>query len=141
VPHHDDPEHKGSAFLEAAVEAEYETGHRELTEAAARRGVARRIVRVVAGFMLVGVGIAAVPLPGPGWLIIVVGLSILPFAWAERTIQLIRRRVPGVPEDGRVPARTWVVMGVLVVGSTLVGVFLGDEIVGWLRDGWQSVMG
>ena len=42
---------------------------------------------------LIGVGLAGLLLPGPGWVMIIFGLSLLPFAWAERTVLLIRRKV------------------------------------------------
>ena len=86
-------------IVEAAYEAERETGRREETEEELRRGVIIRLARMVGGFVLIGVGISLLVLPGPGWVMIVIGLSLLPFAWAERTIRAIRRRVPGIPED------------------------------------------
>ena len=83
---------------EAAIEAEFQTGKHEETVAEAERHVAVRLARMIAGFTLIVAGAAAIILPGPGWLMIVLGLSLLPFAWAQRTIRLIRRRIPGIPE-------------------------------------------
>jgi len=79
---------------EAAIQAEFETGHREETEGEAKRGVVRRMATIVGGFLIVGVGIAAIPLPGPGWLIVLVGLTLLSreFDWAERWLETVRRR-------------------------------------------------
>ena len=128
-----------SPFMRAAIEAEYATGRREETEAEARRGVFERIARIIGGFALIGVGIAALPLPGPGWVIIIIGLSILPFAWTENLIRTIRRKVPGIPEDGRISPWAWVVMGVLVVGSTGIGIFFGPEIIEWVGDLWSAI--
>ncbi|MFI5178405.1 MAG: PGPGW domain-containing protein, partial [Vicinamibacterales bacterium] len=44
-----------------------------------------RAFKVVAGFTLLGVGVAMLVLPGPGWLTIALGLALLAgeFAWAE----------------------------------------------------------
>jgi uncharacterized protein (TIGR02611 family) len=118
---------------EAAEEAERQTGVHEETEEQLRRSLHIRVARIVAGFVVMALGVAALPLPGPGWLIIIFGLNLLPFAWAERTIRLIRRKVPGVPEEGNVPVHTWVTMGVLTVAATTISVVWGDDIGSWVR--------
>ena len=48
--------------------------------------VLRRIVVAVVGFILLGVGIALLVLPGPGLLVIAAGIAVLAleFPWAER---------------------------------------------------------
>ncbi len=123
----------------AAFEAERRTGRAEETEEELRRGVAIRIARMVGGFLLIGIGIALLPLPGPGWLTIVIGLSLLPFAWAERTILLIRQKVPGIPDEGRIPPRTWVIMGLLTATFVAASILLGDVIGRWLSDTWSAI--
>ena len=100
VPHHEyDPQHPlrsaRQRIGESAIQAEFETGRREETLEEARAGAIRRTFRAVGGFMVIGIGIALLPLPGPGWLVIILGLSMLPFAWAERTILMIRQKIPG----------------------------------------------
>jgi uncharacterized protein (TIGR02611 family) len=47
---------------------------------------ARKVGVFVAGWLIVIVGLILVPLPGPGWAIVFVGLSLLSteFAWAAR---------------------------------------------------------
>ena len=47
------------------------------------------------GALVVGLGLAAIPLPGPGWLIVFGGLFVLAteFVWAERLLQFARRHV------------------------------------------------
>lgn len=124
---------------EAALEAERETGHHEETLEEAQHSLALRAARAIGGFALVGVGIALLPLPGPGWIVIVVGLSLLPFAWAERTIRLIRRRIPGVPEDGSIPASTWVVMGLIVATATVVSILFGRQLGQWIDGLWSDL--
>lgn len=62
------------------------------------RGVRRALWRVgvgLVGALLVGGGIALVPLPGPGWGIVIVGLGVLAteFAWADSALQRLRRVV------------------------------------------------
>jgi hypothetical protein len=126
--------------LTAAVyEAERETGDRETSIEEVRRSLALRGVRMVGGFVLIGVGVSLLVLPGPGWIMIVIGLSLLPFAWAERTIRTIRRKVPGVPEDGTIPARTWVVIGLVTVGAIVISFLFGEQIGSWVGDAWSSL--
>jgi uncharacterized protein (TIGR02611 family) len=118
---------------DAAEEAERQTGRLERTDEEVDRSLTIRFVRIVVGFVVMALGVVALPLPGPGWLIILVGLNLLPFAWAERTIRLIRRKVPGVPEEGSVPVHTWIVMATLTVAVTTVSLVWGDEIGHWVR--------
>ncbi len=124
-------------MLDAAIEAEYQTGGHEESEEQARRHVAIRVARMIGGFVVIGIGIAALPLPGPGWLLIIIGLSLLPFAWAERTIRLIRRRIPGIPEDGKISPIAWVVMGALLLTTTVVSLLFGAEITNWVVGLWD----
>lgn len=126
------------ALRRAAIEAEQATGRHEETLEDATHSLVARLVRAAVGFLLVGLGIALLPLPGPGWLVIILGLSLLPFAWARRTIRLIRRSVPGIPEDGRIPTSTWVVMGLLVTAGTAVALLFGQQIGNWAGDTWES---
>ena len=55
--------------------------------------LAYRIGVAVVGGAIALLGLALVPLPGPGWLIVFVGLGILAteFAWAERLLDFGRR--------------------------------------------------
>lgn len=125
-------------IIDAAIEAEYETGGREETEDEARRNVLIRLARIVGGFVIVGLGVAALPLPGPGWLLIILGLSLLPFAWAERTIRLIRQKIPGVPEEGRIPTSSLIVMGVMVLAFSAVSVKFGAQVTDWVSGLWGN---
>jgi uncharacterized protein (TIGR02611 family) len=53
-----------------------------------------RIVVAVAGVAILGVGILAIPYPGPGWAIVFVGLGILAteFEWARRLLAYAKER-------------------------------------------------
>jgi uncharacterized protein (TIGR02611 family) len=55
--------------------------------------LAYRLVVGIVGGLIVVLGLALVPLPGPGWLIVFLGLGILAteFAWAERLLDFGRR--------------------------------------------------
>lgn len=126
-------------IVEAAYEAERQTGRREETEAQVRRNVIFRLLRMGGGFLLIGVGISLLVLPGPGWVMIVLGLSLLPFAWAERTLRAIRRRVPGIPDDGAIPVRTWIILGVVMVGAMAVALIFGDVVGRWFSGVWEDI--
>ncbi|MCZ7631552.1 MAG: PGPGW domain-containing protein [Microthrixaceae bacterium] len=124
---------------EAALEAERATGRHEETIEEAERSLALRVARALGGFALVGIGIALLPLPGPGWVAIIIGLSLLPFSWAERTIGLIRRRIPGIPEDGAIPVHTWIIMGLIVAATTTVSILFGKQIGNWTAEVWSNL--
>jgi len=115
---HEDHEHHKHPRLErleeAAIAAEMESGHPEDTVAEAKRGVIRRVARMTAGFLLVGLGLVLLVLPGPGLIVIASGLLILsvdvPFA--ARMLEKVRARLPA-DEHGNVPKR--VIFGGLAV--------------------------
>jgi hypothetical protein len=90
-------------FEQAAIEAEFETGRREDTIEQAKRHLLLRVARDVAGFVLCGVGIALLVLPGPGLVVLAAGLALLaqdvPFA--RRLLDRVRERLPE-SEDGQV---------------------------------------
>jgi|SRR5262252_7978714 len=58
----------------------------------------RRAFRIVSGFTLLALGAIMLITPGPGWLIIFFGLSLLAaeFVWARRLMNRIKR------EGGRI---------------------------------------
>lgn len=101
----------------AAIQAEFETGEREETVEEAKSHALVRLGRMTLGFLVVIIGIIALPLPGPGWLIIAGGLTILSkdVAWADRLLRYIRKRVPGVPEDGKIPRSSLVTMALITL--------------------------
>ncbi|MDP7067818.1 MAG: PGPGW domain-containing protein [Acidimicrobiales bacterium] len=105
-------------FEEAAIEAEFETGYREETREEARRGVVTRLLRMTAGTLVTIVGVIMMPLPGPGLLIVAVGLGILSrdVAWADRLLQIVRRRLPS-DSDGRLPRSSIITMVVLALAG------------------------
>ncbi|TDZ77632.1 putative transmembrane protein (PGPGW) [Mycobacteroides salmoniphilum] len=53
-----------------------------------------RVVVAVIGLMVLGVGIIAIPYPGPGWAIVFLGLAILAteFSWAAKLLHAVRGR-------------------------------------------------
>lgn len=100
---------------DALVQAELETGEREATVEEAKSHAVLRVARMTLGFFVVILGIILMPLPGPGWLIVAGGLTILAkdVAWADRALRYIRKKVPGIPEDGKIPRSSMVTMAVI----------------------------
>ena len=84
---------------QAAIRAEFETGKREPSDAAARSHVLVRLGRMGVGTLLCVAGIAMLVLPGPGMLVLAAGLVILAedVAWADRALRYVRKRTPGIP--------------------------------------------
>ena len=54
---------------------------------------AYRVAVGIVGFIVLALGVAAIPYPGPGWAIVFLGLAILAseFYWAHRTLAFTRR--------------------------------------------------
>lgn len=98
-----------------------------------------RMLRIAVGSFVTLAGIAMLALPGPGWVTIAIGLSLLAreFSWAERRLEAVRRRLPK-GADGKISVWVWVVtIGFIVlsaVGSIwlwLAGVDLFDLVFFW----------
>jgi uncharacterized protein (TIGR02611 family) len=111
-------------FERAAMRAEFETGRHERTDQAARTNVVIRLARMTLGAVILLAGLVMLALPGPGWLAIAAGLAILSkdVAWADRLLRYVRRRIPGVPEDGRVPRSailTSIALGAAAVAASV----------------------
>lgn len=65
-----------------------------------RRPLANMIYRTlvtIIGFLVVALGILLLPLPGPGWLIVFLGLGILAteYEWSRRLLTFAREKVTG----------------------------------------------
>ncbi|MEU7752394.1 TIGR02611 family protein [Micromonospora sp. NPDC049101] len=59
--------------------------------------IALKIFIAIAGAIVVTIGIALIPLPGPGWLLVIAGLGIwaVEYHWARRLLGFTRRHVYG----------------------------------------------
>lgn len=103
--------HDDETLADALIQAEYETGRREKTEAGAKAHVAIRITRMTAGTVLTLTGLAMMPLPGPGLPIVAAGLAILArdVAWAERLLGHVTDRIP-TDDDGGISRSAIVTM-------------------------------
>ncbi|MGI8532951.1 MAG: TIGR02611 family protein [Geodermatophilaceae bacterium] len=101
-----------------------------------------RVAVGVVGALIVVAGFAAIPLPGPGWLVVIAGLAVLAseFEWASRLLQFTKSKVKAWTQwVMRQP--TWarlliglltaaLVYGVLVLSLHLTGV--PDWIPDWV---------
>jgi uncharacterized protein (TIGR02611 family) len=85
-----------------------------------------KIVVALAGTLVIAVGVVLLPLPGPGWVIILGGLAILAleFHWARRLLAFTRRQLlhwTRLVRDGSWLVRVVSVGGLLlVVGAALL---------------------
>lgn len=72
-----------------------ETRWRKRLAATAPINHAYRVGVGVVGFVILIGGAAAIPLPGPGWLIVIGGMFVLAteFTWAERLLEFTKRHV------------------------------------------------
>ncbi|WP_410812474.1 TIGR02611 family protein [Micromonospora sp. 067-2] len=59
--------------------------------------IALKIFIAIAGAVVVTIGIALIPLPGPGWLLVIAGLGIwaVEYHWARQLLEFTRRHVHG----------------------------------------------
>ena len=55
---------------------------------------AKRILRIVFGFTLLGIGVVMIFTPAPGWLVILLGLGVLAaeFVWARRLLDPVKEQ-------------------------------------------------
>jgi uncharacterized protein (TIGR02611 family) len=101
-----------------------------------------RVTVGIVGALVVCLGIVAIPLPGPGWFIVIAGLFVLAteFTWAERLLEFTKGHVKRWT-DWVTAQRLWVrvligaataafVYGVLVVTLHMTGV--PDWVPGWV---------
>jgi len=92
----------------------------------------KRVLQIVIGVLLIVAGIAMLVIPGPGIVTILVGLNLI--KPDNALVRYIRRRVPGIPEDGTVPTRFIVVGAVFLVGGTIIGILYGQAMADWALD-------
>ncbi len=86
----------------------------------------KRVVQVVFGILLIVAGVVMLVVPGPGLVAIMVGLNLI--KPDNFLVRWMRRQIPGIPEDGKVPTRYLVLGGVLLVAGTAVGILYGPAL-------------
>lgn len=110
-------------FREAAIDAELAVGHVEETRKQAWYHVIIRIGRMALGFLLLLAGLAMMILPGPGAIVMAAGLVILSrdVKWADTLLRFMRKKMPGLEEEGPIPKSTIAVSIMLMVAAGLGG--------------------
>ena len=80
-----------------------------------------RIAFMILAFVIVLGGLALVPLPGPGWAIVFIGLGMLAleFEWAERLMEKILNRLEAAQESARNATPLQKALG---VAATVLGI-------------------
>jgi uncharacterized protein (TIGR02611 family) len=110
-----------------------------------RRPAAYRVYRIIVGILggaIVIGGLALVPLPGPGWVIVFVGLAVLAteFVWAQRVEQFARGQVRAWTQWlGRQPIVVRVLVAVLTfafVAGVLYGLFALIGVPSYVPESW-----
>lgn len=113
------PEHRFLAFVRR---------HRELHR---ERNRVVRYTLVFVGFVVVLAGVVLIVLPGPGFLVVAVGLMILAleFAWAER---LLERIVLRLEQAGKMASNAGRTQQLLIVGAcAVVAVAFVAALIAW----------
>ncbi|MFI7588834.1 TIGR02611 family protein [Spongisporangium articulatum] len=98
-------------------------------------------VGVLGGAIVIG-GLILIPFPGPGWVIVFIGLAVLAteFTWAQRLERFARAQVKKWTDwvsDQSWPVR--ILIGLLTFASVVVvlyAVFLVIGVPGWVPDSW-----
>jgi uncharacterized protein (TIGR02611 family) len=105
----------------------------------------RQVYRLVVGLVGLAItvgGLFLVPLPGPGWLVVFVGLAILAseFTWAQRVLDLGREQLQRWTRWIRArPAWVQALVGLLTSAFVAVVVYLVAVLLGvpdWIPDSW-----
>ncbi len=86
-----------------------------------KRSRGYRIMFMIAAFLVVAIGLALVPLPGPGWAIVFIGLGMLAleFEWAERLMEKILNRLEAAQESAMNASPAQKALG---VAATVLGI-------------------
>lgn len=125
--------------------AHWYTRFRERVRSRPGVNLAYRVVVAVVGTAILIAGVAAIPYPGPGWLIVFAGLAILgsEFHWARRVLQFLRRRYDAWTEWLRSQPRGVRLMVMALTGAiVLLTLWLVNAlgmVAGWLDLPWDWV--
>jgi uncharacterized protein (TIGR02611 family) len=92
-----------------------------------------RIVVAVIGLAVLGLGILAIPYPGPGWAIVFVGLAILAteFDWARRLLAYTRERYDKVMAWFKAQGLWVQVLGAAFTAAVVLGSLWLLGVLGW----------
>lgn len=96
----------------------------------------KRLVVLVLGFAVLGAGIAMLALPGPGLIVIILGLAILAseFVWAERALDATTSRAAAAANT--VSSKK---SGRIALAASGLGLIVGGAVVVVVTDGYRVV--
>jgi uncharacterized protein (TIGR02611 family) len=107
------------------------------------RLVYQSVIAVIGGGIVVG-GLLLVPLPGPGWLIVILGLAVLAseFEWAHKLLEFVKRTLRSWTQWlGRQSVWVRILVG-LATFAFVLGVlwvlFKVSGVPGWVPDSWAE---
>lgn len=109
------------------------------------RQLAWRAAATTLGVGIVLAGVVLLPLPGPGWAIIFLGLAVLAteYAWAHRLLRFTKEKAQGAAASALSPqnrARTlWILIISALLAAALVSLYV--EEYGWSLDGVSGWFG
>jgi len=68
---------------------------------------AQRLLKILIGFTLLILGLVMIFTPGPGWLVIILGLGVLAaeYVWAQRLLQRVKEQGLRLRDTLRLPLR------------------------------------
>lgn len=93
-----------------------------------------RVVIGVIGLAVLGLGILAIPYPGPGWAIVFLGLGILAteFEWAHRLLHYARRRYDAVMDWFKRQGWPIQLLGALLTAAVVLATLWLFGAIGWV---------
>jgi uncharacterized protein (TIGR02611 family) len=138
----EEPRPHGDELLVGATDDDW-AWRRRLRSNPRTRALYRVLVALV-GLVILSVGLLLVPAPGPGWVIVFVGLAVLAseFEWAQRLLHFARRTVEAWTDW--VKARSLWVKGVLSLATLAFLLALAYGYLAWqgppgvLPDAWEQ---
>jgi len=118
--------------MESRPRRRFIDGVKERRERHRERSKVIRAAVVLAGFVVVLAGLAMIPLPGPGLLVVAAGLAVLAleFVWAERllerTIDQMGKATDQVKRASRAQQAILVLLGALVAAAAVTAAYAWD---------------
>ncbi len=103
---------------------------------------ARKLVILVVGVTVVLAGVALLALPGPGMIVIILGLLILAteFAWAQRLLDYAVERVAGATLKAQGSVRGRIMLGLSGLTLITVGVLIIVFFSSWIIAGISLIL-
>ncbi|MGQ0776695.1 MAG: TIGR02611 family protein [Pseudonocardiales bacterium] len=139
-------EDKAAQLDESPTEpAHWYTRFREWVRSRPGVDLTYRLAVAVVGTAVLIAGVAAIPYPGPGWLIVFAGLAILgtEFLWAQRVLRFLRHRYDAWTGWLRSQPRGVRLMVISLTGViVLLTLWLVNAlgmVAGWLQLPWDWV--